>query len=107
MVDYRRCANCGVCSKACPRSIIARVPFASERVYGVACSNRDPGRAMKTVCKVGCISCGVCSKTVPELFAIKANLAEVDYTSYEQGEATPAAEKCPTKVIVTFGNGQQ
>ena len=107
VVDYRKCTNCGACSKACPRGIIARVPFASESVYAVACSNHDPGRAMKTVCKVGCIGCGACSKAVAELFAVKANLAEVDYESYEQADASPAAEKCPTKVILAFGDKQQ
>ncbi len=82
------------------------VPFAQDSVYVVACSNRDPGRAMKNICKVGCIGCGACVKAVGELFEAKANLAQVNYDQYSQADPTPAAEKCPTKVIVPFGDGR-
>ena len=103
VIDYEKCTNCGACSRACPREIIARVPFSSETMYAVACSNRDPGRAMKSICKVGCIACGACAKAVAELFEVKGDLAELNYDAYEKAEAAPAAEKCPTKVIVRFG----
>ena len=107
VVDYDKCTNCGACSRACPRGIIDRVPFSSERMYGVACSNCDPGRAMKSICKVGCIACGACVKAVTELFEVKANLAQVNYDHYSQADPGPAAEKCPTKVIVLFGDGRE
>lgn len=105
VVDYEKCTNCGACSRECPRSIIARVPFSEASMYAVACNNHDPGRAMKKVCKVGCIGCGACVKAVGELFEVKANLAEVNYDDYEKADAAPAVEKCPTKVIVAFGDG--
>jgi len=104
VIDYEKCTNCGACSKACPRNIIARVPFSSETMYAVACSNRDPGRAMKNICKVGCIACGACAKAAGELFEVKANLAELNYDAYTQADPSPAAEKCPTKVIIPFGS---
>ena len=107
VVDYDKCTNCGACSRACPRGIIARVPFSSETMYAIACSNRDPGRAMKTICKVGCIACGACAKAVAELFEVEANLAQVNYDHYTQADPEPAAEKCPTKVIVPFGAPRQ
>ena len=81
-------------------------PFSQDSVYAVACSNRDPGRAMKSICKVGCIGCGACAKAVGELFEVKANLAEVDYDQYDQSDPAPAVQKCPTKVILPFGDGQ-
>ena len=104
VIDYEKCTNCGACSKACPRGIIARVPFSSDTMWAVACSNRDPGRAMKNICKVGCIGCGACSKAVNELFEVKNNLAELDYEAYEKADPAAAAEKCPTKVIVSYGS---
>jgi len=104
--DYKKCTNCGACTRDCPRNIIARVPFSNEKVYAVACNNHDPGRVMKTICKVGCIACGACVKAVAELYEVKANLAEVNYDDYDKAEAAPAAEKCPTKVIVAFGDRQ-
>jgi ferredoxin len=60
---------------------------------------------MKSICKVGCIACGACVKAVGELFEVKADLAEVNYKDYDKAEAAPAGEKCPTKVIVAFGEG--
>lgn len=107
VIDYQKCTNCGACSRACPREIIDRAPFSSDSMYAVACSNRDPGRAMKTICKVGCIACGACSKAVPELFEVKDNLAEVNYNSYDQIDPASAAQKCPTKVIMAFGTKKQ
>lgn len=103
VIDYEKCTNCGACSKACPREIIARVPFSSDTMYAVACSNRDPGRAMKKICKVGCIACGACAKAAGEMFEVENNLAELDYQAYEKGDPAVAAEKCPTKVILPFG----
>ncbi len=106
VIDYKKCTNCGACSRACPRNMIARVPFSKAGMYAVACSNHDPGRAMKNICKVGCIACGACVKAVADLFEVKANLAEVNYDDYDKADSAPAAEKCPTKVIVAFGDGQ-
>ena len=107
VVDYEKCTNCGACSRACPRNIIDRVPFSSDTMYAVACSNRDPGRAMKSLCKVGCIACGACAKAVAELFEVKANLAELNYNAYEKADPAAAAAKCPTKVIVAFGRNRE
>ena len=60
-------------------------------------------RVMKNICKVGCIACGACAKAADKIFEVKANLAELDYEAYDQGDSAAAAEKCPTKVIVVFG----
>ena len=105
VIDYKKCTNCGACTRECPRNIIARMPFPSANIYAVACNNHDPGRAMKSICKVGCIACGACVKAVGELFEVKANLAEVNYDDYDKADPAPASEKCPTKVIVAFGDG--
>ena len=107
IIAYEKCTNCGACSKACPRNIIDRVPFSSDTMCAVACSNHDPGRAMKNICKVGCIACGACSKAAGEIFEVKGNLAEMDYEAYEKADPAAAVEKCPTKVIVRYGAGKK
>lgn len=106
IIDYEKCTNCGACSTACPRNIIDRVPFSSDTMFAVACSNRDPGRAMKTICKVGCIACGACAKAAGEIFEVRDNLAELNYDAYENADPDAAAQKCPTKVIIPFGSSQ-
>jgi len=58
-----------------------------------------PSRA-KNICKVGCIRCGACVKAVGELFELKSDLTEVDYDNSSNTDPTPAAAKCPTKVII-------
>lgn len=106
VIDYEKCTNCGACSRACPRGIIARIAFSSQTMYAVACSNHDPGRAMKRICTVGCIACGACAKAAPGLFELKTNLAELNYDVYDETDPTVAAAKCPSKVIWSFGPNQ-
>jgi len=55
VVDYDKCTGCTACARACPRNIITMVPFKSDRMLVVACSNQDSGPDVKAVCKVGCI----------------------------------------------------
>jgi Na+-translocating ferredoxin:NAD+ oxidoreductase RNF subunit RnfB len=105
VVDYDKCTGCGRCAQVCPRNIISMVPFKADRVVAIACSNRDPGKAVRAVCKVGCIGCGLCGKT-SELFQTEDNLARLDYDAYDpqrREELLAAAEKCPMKSIVEVG----
>jgi len=104
-VDYAKCIGCGACARVCPRNIISMVPFKAERMVVVACSNRDFGKDVRGVCKVGCIGCNACRK-VSELFTVEDNLAGIDYEKYDpqKTDALKAAiEKCPTKCIVSVG----
>ncbi|MBD3371998.1 MAG: RnfABCDGE type electron transport complex subunit B [Candidatus Coatesbacteria bacterium] len=54
------CTACGACVTACPRDIIALIPY-DEPVF-LGCVNRDRGKAVKEVCSVGCIGCSLCSR---------------------------------------------
>ena len=104
-VDYDKCTGCGKCSEVCPRNIIHMVPFKHEKMLVVACSNRDFGKDVRAVCKVGCIGCKACTK-LSDLFSVKDNIARIDYDKYDPAkmdEAKLALAKCPMKRIVAIG----
>jgi Na+-translocating ferredoxin:NAD+ oxidoreductase RNF subunit RnfB len=104
-VDYDKCVGCGACAKVCPRNIITMTPFKYQRVMAVACSNKDFGKAVKEVCKVGCIGCKACAKAC-SLFQVEDNLSSINYDLYCQDyteELKKAIEKCPQKKIILVG----
>lgn len=103
VIDYDKCTGCGACAKACPRHIISMVPFKAERILVVACSNKDPGKVVRSVCTVGCIGCGICQK-LNELFTVADNLAGIDYDRYDpEADLAPVLAKCPREGLVYVG----
>lgn len=105
VVDYVKCVGCGACAKACPRNIITMVPFKSDRMLVVACSNKDNAREVKAVCKVGCIGCTACAKA-SELFKMTQNIPQIDYEKYDPDNmdaAMVAVNKCPAKGLIFVG----
>jgi RnfABCDGE-type electron transport complex B subunit len=104
-VDYDKCIGCQACAKVCPRNIITMTPFKFERVLAVACSNKDFGKAVKDVCRVGCIGCKACAKAC-SLIKIEDNLSAINYDAYCQDyseELHKAFEKCPQKRLMLVG----
>jgi electron transport complex protein RnfB len=104
-VDYDKCVGCGACAKICPRNIITLTPFKSERMLAVTCSNKDKGKDVTAVCKVGCIGCGACTR-VSNLFTLQNNLSTIDYETYSAEctlEALEACKKCKRHQIVFVG----
>lgn len=81
-VNYEKCIGCKACAKVCPRNLITMIPFKSERVLVVACSNPDFGLAVKEVCKVGCIGCKACVRE-NDLLSMNGNLPVIDYNQYD------------------------
>ncbi len=105
-VDYDKCIGCGACERACPRHIISMVPFKQEQMLAIKCSNKDFGKDVKQVCKVGCIGCKICTRLGGDLFGFKDNLPQIDYENYDQDlleKAGPALEKCPMKGLIFVG----
>lgn len=78
VVNPDKCTHCMACAKICPRGLIGSVPARAE--VHVACANRDPGVAAKSVCEASCIGCGLCQKEC-RLGAIHVenNVAVIDY----------------------------
>ncbi len=103
-VDYERCIGCSACAKVCPRNIITMIPFKTEQVLVVKCSNRDFGKDVTSVCTVGCIGCKACTKAMGDVFAFDGNLPTIDYEVYDDGlDLSRVLEKCPRASLVRVG----
>ena len=102
-VDYEKCIGCKACARTCPRNIITMVPFKSQRMLVVACSNQDKGPDVKEVCTVGCIGCTACSRKA-EPMEMVGNLPTIDYDRYESEEDFAVArQKCPRASMLYVG----
>jgi RnfABCDGE-type electron transport complex B subunit len=104
-VDYDTCVGCGACGKVCPRNIITITPFKSEQMLAVTCTNKDKGKDVTSVCKVGCIGCGACAR-VSDLFTMSDNLSTINYEAYASEcslETLQACEKCKRRRLVFVG----
>ncbi len=105
VADYDKCVGCGACAKTCPRNIITMTAFKFERMLAVLCSNKDFGKTVKEVCKVGCIGCKACAKAC-NLIQIDSNLSSINYELYcrdYEEDLKTAVEKCPQKKLVLVG----
>ncbi len=104
-INYDKCVGCGACAKVCPRNIISMVPFKTQRMLVVACSNKDFGKDVKAVCTVGCLGCKACSHA-STLFSITDNLPHVNYDEYDPQDLADmevALDKCPSKRLTFIG----
>ena len=106
VVDYDACTGCGNCAKVCPRNIISMVPFKDREMIVVKCANKDFGKHVKAVCKVGCLGCKACAR-VTDLISVEDNIPSIDYDKYDPAEmenVEVALTKCPMKRLVKVGD---
>ncbi|NQT23947.1 RnfABCDGE type electron transport complex subunit B [candidate division KSB1 bacterium] len=94
------CTGCGECVKACPRDIMQLMP--TDQIVFMGCKSQDFGKAVKSVCKVGCIGCSLCAnpKTTAEgLITMEGKLPKIHYDLVKDpwGDLENAVNKCPTK----------
>lgn len=98
VVNPDLCTGCSLCVSACPKQLISLVPVDAPVL--VRCSNRLKGRAVSSVCKVGCIACNKCERTCPgEAIKMRNNLPEVDVEKCTS-EAAGVIAECPTETLV-------
>jgi len=97
VVDHERCTGCLKCIPACPKNIIASVPYYADVV--VACSSPEKGSVLRQVCDIGCIGCRICERACPHAaIAVSDSLASIDYEKCTG--CGDCAEKCPRKLII-------
>lgn len=104
VVDYEKCIGCGACARICPRNIITMVPFKSDRMFVIACSNQDTGPDVKKVCKVGCIGCAGCTRRSDQI-AMNGGLPAINYAGYDQARFNfeELQQKCPMGIMLFVG----
>jgi len=102
-IDYEKCVGCGACVKACPKNIIKMVPFKTNKIAVVACSNKDGAKEVREFCKIGCIGCKACTRVNPD-YKMDGSLASLDYDTYKKdSDFKVAIDKCPRKCIIPIG----
>lgn len=107
VINYDKCVGCGACAKACPRGILSMVPFKSDQIYVVACSNRDAAKEVRSACQIGCIGCSLCTKA-SNSFYMEGKVARLKYSEYDKkDDLSAAAEKCPRKCILEVGTARE
>lgn len=103
VVDEDKCTGCGKCVEACPRNIITLIPI-TQKVY-LGCVSRDFGKAVKSICKVGCIGCGLCARpkiVENEIITMDGKLPVIhaDKSKDLFKDLEKAIEKCPNNCFV-------
>jgi electron transport complex protein RnfB len=98
IIDPCKCTACGICVKECPRQVLELIPR-SQLIY-LACKSLDKGKAVKSVCKVGCIGCTMCVKVCPYEGAIVME-DSLPIMNYEKCTSCGICHnKCPTKSFI-------
>lgn len=95
-IDADVCVGCMSCVSACPRHVIAPVPYEADIV--VACNSRVKDALVTDVCVLGCVGCGICEDVCPNgAIRLVDNLARIDYSRCVS--CGLCAEHCPQHLI--------
>jgi len=96
-VDRDLCTGCMRCAEACPKNLIAKVPY--DAVVTVPCNSRDKGVVVRAACEVGCIACKLCEKNCEyDAIHVVDTVAVIDYDKCVS--CGNCVSKCPRKIIL-------
>ncbi len=97
-VDPEKCTACGMCVKACPKSLIELVPYDSK--IRVACSSKDTAKVVRGLCTAGCYGCKVCVKNCKQdAIKVEDQIAKIDYSKCTS--CKDCTQKCPAQAIIS------
>ncbi len=96
-INPDKCTACGMCVKACPRSIIKLIPESSN--VTVLCSSLNNAKTTRLSCTKGCIGCKRCEKACEyDAIHVVDGLARIDPDKCTNCKS--CVEVCPSKCIV-------
>lgn len=105
VVDPEKCTACGMCVAVCPRGVIALHPASTP--IAVVCNNKNKGKQVMDVCKVGCITCGKCVRSC-EYGAVTMGADNLPVFDREKCVlCMKCVENCPTGVIHALRNEKE
>lgn len=96
IINPDKCTGCNRCVNICPKQVIRMIN--KETKFHVRCNNKDKGKIVKRICKIGCTGCKVCAKNCPEdAITVENNLSYID--SHKCTNCGTCMEKCPRDCI--------
>jgi Na+-translocating ferredoxin:NAD+ oxidoreductase RNF subunit RnfB len=103
-VDPEKCTGCMLCVSACPKHVIAMVPY--EAAITVPCNSKEKGAVLRKYCDIGCIACKLCERACEyDAIHVVDNLAQIDYDKCVACGACVA--KCPRNIIFDSRTGKE
>lgn len=100
VIDPDACTGCGVCIGACPKGVLQLIP--KDAICYVPCSTHDSGKAVTSVCKVGCIHCMACTRKAKESVSMVKDRIEIDYEKFDEDQAKGAVWACNRQFIFRY-----
>lgn len=100
VIDPEACTGCGVCVNTCPKKVLQLLT--KDALCYVPCSNREAGKAVSNVCKVGCISCQACTRKTKDAVKLVNNRIEIDYDKCDEEVAKAGVWACNRQFIFRY-----
>lgn len=99
VVDREKCTACGLCVKACPKSLFELYP--ESRTFFVFCKSLDNPKTSRSNCKNACTGCMICTKGAKNgEIVVTDNLSRIKSLDIlDNEEAMQWVGKCPTQAI--------